>query len=408
MGDSERYFPNPNPDYEPGFGRPDIPIPLIKQQIDELTKTIESEFPAITEYAGDGLYVGTAGVAYMYYHLSKVSTLSSLKNVYIQRGLEYIEPALEVAKEASPKYAPSFILGSAGVIAVAAALFHASGDRTASEAYITQYQNLANSCIGIDFLDCGSDELFVGRAGYVMGAIWLARETGNIIRKTDIYLLCKVILKSGQDYVTLNRHSAPLIFPYYEVEYLGAAHGLSSILQSLMACGYLQETHQDRDEIKSAIDYLLGLQTPDGNFPAATDEIGKEPKLVHWCHGAGGVFYLMAKSYLVFKEDKYLQSCKKMADLIWKKGILKKGPGLCHGVSGNAYVFLIMFRLTKEPDYLYRAMSFYEFMETDTFKSNARTPDNLYSLFEGIAGKVCFLADLTSPEKAIFPFFDIF
>lgn len=27
-------------------------------------------------------------------------------------------------------------------------------------------------------------------------------------------------------------------------------------------------------------------------------------------------------------------------DFIWKYGILKKGFGLCHGISGNAYAFL--------------------------------------------------------------------
>lgn len=40
-----------------------------------------------------------------------------------------------------------------------------------------------------------------------------------------------------------------------------------------------------------------------------------------------GVVYLMAKSYLYWKEDKYLRSCLKCGDLVWAKGLLKKGPG---------------------------------------------------------------------------------
>lgn len=35
--------------------------------------------------------------------------------------------------------------------------------------------------------------------------------------------------------------------------------------------------------------YEMCNQIALGNFPAATDEIGYESKLVHWCHGAGGI-----------------------------------------------------------------------------------------------------------------------
>lgn len=47
-------------------------------------------------------------------------------------------------------------------------------------------------------------------------------------------------------------------------------------------------------------------------------------------------------------------------------------------------------------------------MESDEFKKNARVPDNPYSLYEGLAGTACFLADLTEPSQAAFPFTDVF
>jgi hypothetical protein len=46
-------------------------------------------------------------------------------------------------------------------------------------------------------------------------------------------------------------------------------------------------------------------------------------ELIHWCHGAGGVIYLFAKAYLHFKDEKYLEACKKCGDLIWEKGYFK-------------------------------------------------------------------------------------
>jgi len=47
-------------------------------------------------------------------------------------------------------------------------------------------------------------------------------------------------------------------------------------------------------------------------------------------------------------------------------------------------------------------------MQTEEFQKEARTPDCPYSLYEGLAGTVCFYTDLLQPDKAAFPFFDVF
>ncbi|GFS71217.1 lanC-like protein 3 homolog [Nephila pilipes] len=115
----------------------------------------------------------------------------------------------------------------------------------------------------------------------------------------------------------------------------------------------------------------------------------------------------MAKAYLRWKEEKYLRSCLSCGEIVWNKGLLKKGPGICHGIAGNAYVFLLLYRLTDHHKHLHRALQFANFLTSDEFKQ-ARTPDRPYSLYEGLAGTICFLADLLLPEKAHFPFFDVF
>lgn len=121
-----------------------------------------------------------------------------------------------------------------------------------------------------------------------------------------------------------------------------------------------------------------------------------------------GVVYLFAKAYLTWKEEAYLNACKKCSEITWTKGLLKKGPGICHGVAGNGYVFLLMYRLTGEKKYLHQALQFASFMEEKKFRKEASTPDTPYSLFEGYAGTICFLADLMQPDKAEFPFFNVF
>lgn len=149
------------------------------------------------------------------------------------------------------------------------------------------------------------------------------------------------------------------------------------------------------------------MQEADGNFPIALGskkQRDTEKRLVHWCHGAPGAIYLLAKSYLLFDDQRYLIACENAAELVWDRGLLLKGYGICHGIAGNGYVFLTLYRLTGNPKYLHRANAFMQFLTNSEFKARARKPDRPYSLYEGIAGTVCFLIDLLHPDHACFPF----
>lgn len=152
------------------------------------------------------------------------------------------------------------------------------------------------------------------------------------------------------------------------------------------------------------------LQERDGNFPIALGSEKKrntEKRLIHWCHGAPGTIYFLLKAHQIFNDEKYLNGCKKAADLIWEKGLLRKGPGICHGVAGNGYSFLLLYRCTQDPRYLYRAIKFAEFLSKSRFEREANIPDRPYSLYEGLAGTVCFLIDLIHIDQANFPFINI-
>lgn len=57
----------------------------------------------------------------------------------------------------------------------------------------------------------------------------------------------------------------------------------------------------------------------------------------------------------VFKEEKYLRDAVECSDVIWQRGLLRKGYGICHGTAGNGYSFLSLYHLTQDKKYLYRA-----------------------------------------------------
>ena len=140
------------------------------------------------------------------------------------------------------------------------------------------------------------------------------------------------------------------------------------------------------------------------------------------CHGAPGVSHLMLLSHRVWghETDTYMTAARKAGDLVWERGLLKKGPGLCHGVAGNGYTFLHLYQVltttldsvmshdtvvqvTGEDVWLYRAAMFGQWL-TELVRQDQNIPDRPLSLFEGIAGAVHYLHDLTQdPKKAKFP-----
>ena len=123
---------------------------------------------------------------------------------------------------------------------------------------------------------------------------------------------------------------------------LGAGHGLSSILQILLSFPEYFANRKDVEIlIRQAVDYVLSCEMPNGNYPPVPGEVRDQANdLLHWCHGAPGVVYLLAKAYLTWTDNKYLQAAKKCAELTWQRGLLRKGPGICHGIAGRFMYFV--------------------------------------------------------------------
>lgn len=47
-------------------------------------------------------------------------------------------------------------------------------------------------------------------------------------------------------------------------------------------------------------------------------------------------------SFLYKFTDRYLDTAKRSSEVVWKRGLLTKGNGICHGVAGNGYAFLCL------------------------------------------------------------------
>ncbi|KAL3883318.1 hypothetical protein ACJMK2_029593 [Sinanodonta woodiana] len=407
-----RYFVNNMPDVMSGS-----PVTVNKakwaQLAASLVDTLKKKMAAKLKNCDGGIYVGCPGVAYMLYYISQKQEFAAKKKVYLDLSMLYTKVSLEYLQQGGAQDPPSsFILGNAGINAVASLVLTAVGDVQRADMHVENYAAAAQHCRKINFFKNGSDELFVGRAGYLLGILNLHRKLGKkVLGDETVKLLCALTVESGRDYAKRHNTRSPLMYAYYGTEYLGAAHGLASILQVLMSfLDYLKSDPSAEHDIRLSVDYILSLKQPNFNYPAATDELTnprpESEELVHWCHGAAGIVYLFARAYRVWGDEKYLAACLQCGELTWQKGLLRKGPGICHGIAGSGYVFLLLYRLTGDQRHLHRAQMFAEFLLTPEFQQEARTPDSPYSLFEGWAGTICFLADLCEPQKAEYPLFD--
>ena len=130
-------------------------------------------------------------------------------------------------------------------------------------------------------------------------------------------------------------------------------------------------------------------------------------------------------------EVQYLRRAEVIArDVIYQRGLLKKGVGLCHGISGNAYTFLSIFRARNleaersntgkdlnneessfgknnryDSEWIRMAKEFASFA-FQNLEHLEHVPDRPYSLFEGLGGLSLLLLDLSRPNESHFPLFE--
>lgn len=62
----------------------------------------------------------------------------------------------------------------------------------------------------------------MGRAGYLIGLLWLQKLWKRpVLPQKDVFEICNAVVQSGRNYAQRHRSPCPLMFSYYEVEYLG-------------------------------------------------------------------------------------------------------------------------------------------------------------------------------------------
>ena len=343
------------------------------------------------------IYIGSGGIAMMYFHLANTyaSDDITLCDSYLEKSIAIIEDSIKVMKQNKI----AFLHGPVGLYSIGAVAHLKLKHQAESEKCLKLLVDQFNLFKKKPF----PSELLYGQAGYLHALLFVHHYIADALPEGLIRDVVALIIAAGKVSSTSIKDN-PLSYTWHCKHYIGGAHGMAGI-----ACQLLQVEsdvmYEFRHELVPMINYLVSLQKKSGNFPSSLESIFKD-QLVQFCHGAPGVIPMMAlaKSQKL-GIDGLVKACDNAVNVTWSQGLLTKGHGLCHGVSGNAYAFLSMYRHTHNIKYLRQAMMFAEWI-VDRGDTEG-DPDNYFSLFEGLPGNIYFLADMLNPNKSAFPCFEL-
>lgn len=120
---------------------------------------------------------------------------------------------------------------------------------------------------------------------------------------------------------------------FYDLETTGASHGTIRIITQLVVT-----TPSLAPRLRTKLCAAFDLQT-DGNWPRNVAPAGDDnPFLMQWCHGAPGFVVSLKATRPYFPEiqGRIDAAITNAQEAIWKYGLIKKEPSLCHGILGNA------------------------------------------------------------------------
>ncbi|KAL4814652.1 hypothetical protein BDW67DRAFT_186454 [Aspergillus spinulosporus] len=450
-------------------------LELLSSAVCNGVKIIESSAIASSQYDGRGMYTGELGIAAAYLRLAQQKsvlegTASSLPDFFSLAGARI------------PSHVPDTPLRIGGlsplasrspIAAVVLKILHkcATGRVENISAHggthdiecLRSAVHLALNHGSTAFYhghDLGADEVLFGRAGLLWALLNIRAVTTDLPHAqkeifqpviSPIPELVRLIIDAGREGAAKYKKShgktdaLPLMWPWKPGYYgVGWAHGLCGIIPVLLACN-LDELADSLPEIGGTISALCKICIAhNGHLPTKIPirSSSRQSPLVQMCHGAPAILGLLGcalkHTELVLEhwEPNWNHAVRLAADRVWEQGLLSKGGGLCHGIAGNAWPFLLLHDVfeynstilnrarlnytTRASDlnttegllsgdiFLSRAIAMMLYArETPPYNASPETasnyhrmPDNPYSLFEGLSGTVCAWAEASIVIRA--------
>ena len=418
--------------------------PSMSKSIDSLgKKKIKTSF-----------YTGTGGNIYIYW---KQYLFYDKKKEYLDKFYEALRTNLSIIKEKGEEESTnSFFMGDSGIYMFFCVYALEIKNK---EIFENNFQKLI-SLKSISENKYAEVELLYGTSGYLYCLLFLKKffmneKNNEIIKENHLKSLDEVIIEIFNILLNVGINSMKkyswnncMLFPFPMSGrkdpkfYLGAAHGLIGAIYLLLSTIQFfpniskQKINVDsnnitvKDFLLDNVKYIQTLQIKEtGNFPSDVEgnDLGDK---VHFCHGCIGAIHLFLLADILYPNNNFKETAFLCNKCLWERGLLCKGNGVCHGMSGVIYGLIKLYKETKNELYLKEAVGIcfgtfdpeiqalvkkYE----DPQRKCIGIPDTPYSLMEGEGGCLVMYYDLvkvvlnrTKLEKnsiwGIFPGYEIF
>jgi hypothetical protein len=330
--------------------------------------------------ADKSIYRGTSGALWAMWYLERAGAVSlRIKPAgLIDRIYESY-----LAEPDTGEVVPSYFLGEVGILLIQ---WRLTGSReSADRLYRAITSNIANP----------TNEALWGAPGTMVGALHMLGWTGEA-RWRELYLenveqLWRTWLPSEDAHCHLWTQD---LYGHIE-QLLGAGHGFAGNAYALLRGAALLPMDRREALYDRSVESLraTAILADDGaNWPpvAAASGAGHTKILLQWCHGAPGIVTGLA-DFPVKRSADMDEMLVKAGRAIWQAGPLAKGPGVCHGTSGNGYAFLKLYQRTGDPGWLARARSFAMHAIAQSEQAQQAHGRRRYSLWTGDPGLAVYL-----------------
>jgi lantibiotic modifying enzyme len=276
---------------------------------------IITKLPPQADYLGNnvtlkGLWAGPTGFAYLFLHVSS----------------RY--PHLKVAGHHALTWAHRYTGGARGHLRLGSrcglsceklAYDAVRACVTRDMAYVNEFLSSLPEVLAPDA--SWPDELLQGRAGtmYMLRMMRHWVPDSAVVLDRSIASLATTILAAGPEW------------KWHGKRYLGAVHGdIGIVTQLVLAMPSLAGRLEDK------LRDLLASQLANGNWPSSVGNT--DASLVQFCHGAPGFLHslLSLRPYFPQLGQEIDASVEHARQCVWREGLLRKEPSLCHGILGNA------------------------------------------------------------------------
>lgn len=186
-----------------------------------------------------------------------------------------------------------------------------------------------------------------------------------------------------------------------ELKWLGMAHGWAGILYATLQWSQAIGASPAL-EVQERLWELASLAEPKGRGICWRRSPGDPMSWTGWCHGTAGYVHLWTLAYKAYGDSSFLDLAEKSAWHTWTE-LNRNCSNLCCGLAGQSYALLNIYKYTRDKEWLERARIIGEKAILDITSPRLRS----HSLYKGDVGIALLTADLSNPEYACMPLFEL-